>query len=106
MMERVAFNNEESVIINGICDGESMDTLTKAYVVGNLQAAKSFIATGDKEGPFAASEMIDASMIDDLLRKFEDIDEDEWDDMKLLLPFHVVWAPEDEDFDLDEDGAE
>ena len=102
MLEGIVFNNEECVIINSLCADEMMETLTKDYMISRLQNTKAILLSG--KCPVEASELIDADLIDEILLKLDAMDDEEWDDMKLLLPFPVMWAPEDEDFDLEEDG--
>lgn len=103
MMERIAFNNEECVIINSLCGGEMQEALTRSYLLGRLQNAKNILLSG--KCPVEASELIDTDVIDEILRKLSAMEDVEWNDMKLLLPFPVVCGPEDEDFDLEEDGV-
>ena len=101
-MDRIVFNNEECVIINSLCAGEMQETLTKGYLLNCLQNTKNILLSG--KCPVDGAELIDADMIDEILHKLNAMDDAQWDDMKLLLPFPVVCGPEDEDFDLEEDG--
>lgn len=109
MMERIIFDNEESAIINSVCTGEPMNRLTRSYLLECLQTVKNFMLTGEglkEEKPEHLKSMIEIDIIDGIILKFDVLSDAQWDDMKLLLPFPVVWTPEDEDFDLEEDGAE
>lgn len=103
MTERIAFNNEECVIINSLCAGEMQETLTKDFLLNGLQNTKNVLLSGNC--PFDASELIDAALIDEILCKLNAMEDAEWNDMKCLLPFPVVCGPEDEDFNLEEDGV-
>ena len=102
ILARIPFDDIECGIVNNICDGELMSTLTREFVMAHLNAAINF-ANSDL---FDETGMIGADVYEPILAKFERMSDAEWDDMKIALPFPLPYTPEDEDFDPDVDGAE
>ena len=89
------FNNEERVLINSICKGENLPSLTREDVMQSLLFSRKV----------ASDDMV--SLVDDTYFKFANMSNIEWDDIKMLVPFPVAVAVEDEVSDVpsDEDSS-
>ena len=81
------FNNEERILVNGICKDEKLDSLSRQKVLDSLTFSKQI--TDDTD-----------TMILDLLNstysKVNVLTDAEWDALKCLTPFPVAVVPQDD----------
>ena len=88
------FNNEERVLINGICKGEKLSSLTREDVLASLTFSRQIADDGD-------------TMITDLLdgtaAKVRAMTDDEWEELKMNVPLLVAQTAEDEVSEVPED---
>ena len=86
------FNDEQRVLLNGICMGIRQKELTKERV---------------KELLIISKENVNDDMVLELIDStFDDLDlikEDDWNELKAFLPFEVDADYEDDDFDFYEE---
>lgn len=81
------FDNEERILINGICKNEKLSRLTKNDVLNALRFSRQITDEND-------SMMID--LIESTYEKVGNMSEAEWEKVKMLTPFPVVSSAEDE----------
>ena len=81
------FNNEERILLNSICKNEKLDELTKEDVVRSLLFSRQ-IANGE--------DGMVLDLIDGTVSKVSGLTEDEWNSLKMLVPFAVALVAEDE----------
>lgn len=81
------FNNEERVLLNGICKNESLSSLTKEDVLNSLLFSRQIANEDDT--------MI-TDLIDSTSFKVKNMTEDEWNELKMKVPFPVALLAEDE----------
>ena len=81
------FNNEERVLLNGICKNEELATLSRERVLDSLTFSKQI--TDDKD-----TMILD--LLDSTYSKIKVLEENEWDALKNLTPFPVAVMPEDD----------
>lgn len=80
-MKTMVFNNEEMILVNAICTGKKLSELKKDDAVMSLMFSRQI--TNDDD-----SMMID--LIDGTLEKVKGMSDEEWDEVKMLMPFEVV----------------
>ena len=85
-MKTMVFNNEEMVLINAICKNEKVSELTRGKVVQSLVFSRQI--TNDDD-----SMMIE--LIDGVMETVNSLSDAEWDELKLNIPFSVVYGEED-----------
>ena len=81
------FDNEERVLVNGICKNEKLSTLTRQKVLDSLTFSKQI--TND-------SDMMILGLLDSTYTKVKAMTDDEWDALKVLTPFPVAVTPQDD----------
>lgn len=93
-MANELFNNEEKVLINGICKNEKLSALTKADVLNSLSFSRQICEDG-----------MMADLIDGAIEKVNALTDHEWDELKFRTPFPVAQTAEAEvsEVPLDED---
>lgn len=96
-MEVNVFNNEESILINGICENEKLAALTKDDVVNSLTFSRQIADDGDT--------ML-IGLIDSTIEKVQNLTESQWDDLKMKTPFPVALLAEDDVSEVPEDEDE
>lgn len=81
------FNNEEKILINGMCKGEKLSSLTREDVLASLSFSRQVATDGD-------------TMITDLLdgtaSKVSAMTDAQWEALKLIVPLPVAQTAEDE----------
>lgn len=95
-MKTMVFNNEEMVLVNGICSGEKLSEMKKENLVQSLLFSRQI--TDDDN-----TMMVD--LIEGALETVKSMSDAEWDELKLMIPFPVVYdsmedvgeVPTDED---------
>lgn len=93
------FNNEEKVLINGICKDEKLSALTKNDVLNSLTFSRQIADEGDT--------MI-TGLLAGTIAKVKTLTDAEWDELKMRTPFPVAQTTEDEvpEVPADEDETE
>lgn len=86
------FNNEERVLINGICKNEKLSGLTRTDVVNSLLFSRQICEDG-----------MMADLIDGTIEKVNALTDSEWDELKMKTPFPVAQTAEDEVSEVPED---
>lgn len=81
------FDNEERVLVNGICKNEKLSTLTRQKVLDSLTFSKQI--TND-------SDMMILGLLDSTYAKVKAMTDEEWDALKVLTPFPVAVMPQDD----------
>lgn len=81
------FNNEERILINGICKNENLNKLTKK----NMEDYLKFSCQITDE-----SDTMLTGLIEGTCSKVESMTEEEWDKLKMLVPFPVVESADEE----------
>lgn len=81
------FNNEERILINGICKNENLNKLTKK----NMEDYLKFSCQITDE-----SDTMLTGFIEGACSKFESMTEAEWEKLKMLVPFPVVESDEED----------
>lgn len=81
------FNNEERVLINGICKNEKLASLSKKNVLDALAFSRQIADESDA--------MI-IGLLDGAITKLEAMSDGEWDELKMATPFPVAQTAEDE----------
>lgn len=78
------FNNEERIVLNGICNNEKLD-FSKKSVLDSLLFSEQVIAD---------EMMID--LIKGISEKISALSDEEWTEVRKQIPFSVALVPEDE----------
>lgn len=78
------FNNEERIVLNGICNNEKLD-FSKKSVLDSLLFSEQVVAD---------EMMID--LIKGVSEKISALSDDEWTEVRKQIPFPVALVPEDE----------
>ena len=86
-MQLDVFNNEERVLLNSICKNEDLAGLAKNDVLQSLAFSRQIANEDDS--------MV-ISLVDGLAEKITSLTEEEWDDVKMHVPFAVALVAEDE----------
>lgn len=81
------FNNEESVLINGICKNERLSILAREDVLNSLVFSRQIADEAD-------TMLID--LIDGTIEKVAALTDSQWEELKMKVPFPVAMVPEDE----------
>lgn len=81
------FNNEERVLINGMCKGEKLSALTREDVLASLAFSRQIADDGD--------EMI-TDLLDGTAAKVIAMTDVQWEALKLNVPLPVAQTAEDE----------
>ena len=81
------FNNEESILINGICMNEKLSTLTKEDAVNSLVFSRRI--TDDNDTMLIG-------LIDSTIEKVRSLTESQWDSLKMKTPLPVALVAEDD----------
>lgn len=81
-MKTMVFNNEEMVLINGICSGEKLSEMKKENLVQSLLFSRQITADDN-------AMMVD--LIEGTLETVKGISDAEWDELKLMIPFPVAY---------------
>lgn len=85
--DTVIFNNEERIILNSMACGDNpipLEELTRAWVISCVQSSINIV--GD--------ELLVAQLVS-LKDTLESLTDEEWDLLKLLLPFPVPYGIDD-----------
>lgn len=77
------FDNDERIIINKACEGAPISTFTRSGFLTNLHFARSISTEQD---------VLD--LLDGLTAKIDRVSEQEWEDLKLKLPFETYYGEE------------
>lgn len=80
------FNNEQKVLLNGICKGEKLSTLKREEVLDSLLFSKQIV-----------EDAMMADLIDSTFAAVKALSVEEWDAIKMLAPFDVAVDPYAED---------
>lgn len=91
------FNNEESILINGICMNEKLSTLTKEDAVNSLAFSRRIADDNDT--------ML-IGLIDSTIEKVRSMTESQWDSLKMKTPLPVALVAEDDVSEVPEDEGE
>lgn len=83
MIDISVFDNEERVLVNKICEGANVAELTKARLMTSLSVSRNIVAEQD---------ILD--FLDGLISKVERITDEEWDCLKMRLPFETYYDAE------------
>lgn len=94
MIDIGVFDNDERIIVNKICEDVNVAAFTKARLLTSLSVSCNIVAEQD---------ILD--LLDGLIAKVERIADDEWDYLKMKIPFetycdaesNVDEVPADED---------
>lgn len=78
------FNNEERIVLNGICNNEKLD-FSKKSVLDSLLFSEQVVAD---------EMMID--LIKGISEKISALSDEEWTEVRKQIPFSVALVPEDE----------
>lgn len=78
------FNNEERIVLNGICNNEKLD-FSKKSVLDSLLFSEQVVAD---------EMMID--LIKGISEKISALSDEEWTEVRKQIPFFVALVPEDE----------
>lgn len=81
------FNEEELVLINGICKNEKLEDLTKEDAMQKLLFSKQVVDDGDA--------MI-SDLIDGTVSKLQAMTDSQWDELKMRVPLPTALSAEDE----------
>lgn len=81
------FNNEEKVLINGICMNEKLSELTR----NDAEVSLLFSAQITNE-----DDTMMMNLINGTLSKVQKLSDAEWDELKMLTPFPVAANEEDD----------
>ncbi len=79
------FNNEERVLINGICKDEKLSTITRQKVLDSLNFSKQI-----------STDAMIMDLLDSTSSKMKVMTDEEWDALKVLTPFPVAVLPQDD----------
>lgn len=93
------FNNEERVLINSISKGENLTALTRTDVLNSLTFSRQIANEGDT--------MI-TGLLDGAIAKMNAMSDEEWDKLKMSIPFPVAQIAESEvsEVPMDEEVTE
>lgn len=81
------FNNEERVLINEMCKGEKLSSLTREDVLTSLTFSRQIANDGDT--------MI-TDLLDGIATKVGTMTDNEWEKLKMNVPLPVAQTAEDE----------
>lgn len=81
------FNDDERIILNGICRNKIISSLTKRKVEDELLVAISMIDE---------NEQMAIDLYEGAREKLKSMTDEEWDELKLCLPFETSF-PDDEE---------
>lgn len=87
MIELTIFNNEENVLINGICQNERLSTFTRENAMQALLFSRQIANEDDT--------MI-TDLIDGTVAKLQAMEDEEWDELKMYVPLPVAVTAEEE----------
>lgn len=79
------FNNEERVLLNSICKNEKLSALTREDVLKSLLFARQ-----------VAGDAMIADLVDSTSSKVQSMTDEEWNELKMIVPFPVALIVEDE----------
>lgn len=88
------FNNEEKVLINGICKNENISSLKR----NDVEVSLLFSASVTDESDTMMMNLISGAVI-----KIQNMSDADWDEMKMFVPFHVVATEEDDVSEVPDD---
>lgn len=97
MIELTIFNNEENVLINGICKNERLSTFTRENAVQALLFSRQIANEDDT--------MI-TDLIDGTVAKLQAMKDAEWDELKMYVPLPVAVTAEEEVSEVPADADE
>ena len=80
------FNNEQKVLLNGICKGERLSAMTREVVMESLLFSKQIVE----------DDMM-ADLVDSTFSAVKALSDKEWDEVKMFIPFAVAVDPYEED---------
>lgn len=93
-MEVNIFNNEESILINGICMNENLATLKKEDALNSLAFSRRI--TDERDTMLIG-------LIDGTIEKVQNLTESQWDSLKMKTPLPVALVAEDDVSEVPED---
>lgn len=80
------FNNEQKVLLNGICKGEKMSAMKREDVMESLLFSKQIV-----------EDAMMADLVDSTFSAVKAMSDKEWDEVKMYAPFEVAVDPYEED---------
>lgn len=81
------FNNEEKVLINGMCKGEKLSSFTREDVLASLTFSRQIVDDGD---------VMITGLLNGIAAKIIAMTDAEWEEMKMNVPFPIAQTAEDE----------
>lgn len=97
MVDVNCFNNEEKVLINGICKNEKLSELTRLDVEVSLLFSAQ--CTDERD-------TLMMNLVSGTLAKIQEMSDAEWDKLKMLVPFPVAATEEDDVSEVPDDEDE